>query len=116
MSEVFTPANPSTKGADLVRRLLWKKLRCTLSDGRVVVGEFQCLDQHRNFILVGVDESQIIKDASGADCLVKRRLNQVMVPGKHLARVEVEQSVYEAAQAEVAMASPVAVLTPTLGS
>lgn len=58
----------------------------------------QCLDKLRNFILLDVDETVVKVDAStGEDTLVKRRLGQVMVPGKHLVKVEVEEKAWQAA-------------------
>jgi FMN phosphatase YigB (HAD superfamily) len=56
------------------------------------------LDKLRNFILLDVDETVVKVDAStGEDTLVKRRLGQVMVPGKHLVKVEVEEKAWQAA-------------------
>ena len=38
------------RGKELARRLLGKTLRMELSDGRIVVGEMQCVDKLANFI------------------------------------------------------------------
>mmetsp|Transcript_14391 Transcript_14391/g.34039 ORF Transcript_14391/g.34039 Transcript_14391/m.34039 type:complete len:99 (-) Transcript_14391:380-676(-) len=81
---------------ETLRRLLGKKLRCTLSDGRVVVGDFHALDKLKNFILVSCEETRMVaEDLTGNEC-VKRKLGMVMVPGKHLVSCEVEKKVWGA--------------------
>jgi small nuclear ribonucleoprotein (snRNP)-like protein len=70
----------STRSVDLVRRLLKKKIRCTLSDGRIVVGEMQCVDKLKNFILHSVQETTIQKSENGEeDAIITRKLGVVMV-------------------------------------
>ena len=71
--------------------LLDKTLRCTLSDGRFVVGTFQCLDKQRNFILTNCTETRRVKDEHGVECESKRNLGLVLVPGKHLVKAERQQ-------------------------
>jgi len=39
-----------------------------------------------------------IDAASGEEAVVKRQLQQVMVPGKHLVKVEMEEQKWQAAQ------------------
>jgi hypothetical protein len=46
MSEMSSPITPEgVTATDSLRRLLGIKLRVTLSDGRVAVGDFQCMDK-----------------------------------------------------------------------
>jgi len=71
--------------------LLGETLKVTLTDGRFVVGTFQCLDKKKNFILYNCEETRRVSDENGVEGDAKRSLGLVMVPGKHLVSVELEE-------------------------
>jgi len=57
-------------GRELLESLLGRRVRVTLSDGRVIDGTFECVD-------------------SGVNVIVQdRALGLVMVPGEHVAKFE----------------------------
>jgi len=57
------------------------------------------LDKLRNFILLEVDETVTKTDAAtGEETVIKRHLGQVMVPGKHLVKVEIQEKTWQATQ------------------
>lgn len=60
-----------------------RTFRAKLSDGREVVGAFKCMDGNGNFIL-----SSALETRNGT----QRHLGLVMVPGKHLVKMEVGQT------------------------
>lgn len=79
-----------------VEALLEKTLRFELADGRIVTGTFLCLDRLKNFIIQDTEErrkvSVLQKDGSEVVEDATRSLGLVMVPGKHLVKVEVLES------------------------
>ena len=85
-------ASAEAETAALAKRrlagLLGKRLRFTLSDERVVVGVFQCVDRLSNFIVKDAVETRRFSLPDGASEERRRQLGAVLVPGKHLARVE----------------------------
>ena len=81
MSEVKD--GPSTAK---VRSYLGKRLRVVLSDNRVIVGQFDCIDKEKNIILVNATE------AKNLEAKESRPVGQVMVPGNHIASVDIEKS------------------------
>ena len=85
-----------------LRHLLGQRLRFTLSDGRVVVGVFQCMDRLQNFVVARATETRLFErtDGSGSEER-KRELGAVLVPGKHLARVEAPAARWAEAEARV---------------
>ena len=68
---------------------LTKIVRIEIVDGRVVEGEFQCMDKDMNFILghateyFGVKSIEFNKD-NNDETHNFRKLGMVMVPGKHV--------------------------------
>ena len=87
------------RGKDLIRRLLGKTMRFELSDGRIIVGEMQCMDYLKNFILHDAVETQY-PDGQGSEPNT-REFRSVMVPGKHLVRCQVlEQHMKESLRGE----------------
>ena len=107
------PGAPSSAAAKArLAGLLGRRLRFTLSDERVVVGVFQCVDRLRNFIVTDARGTAASRTASapsidracgrrletrpfhvtrdGEDLIEERRrsLGSVLVPGKHLLKVE----------------------------
>jgi len=43
---------------DRLKGLVGRKLKVEISDGRVMVGTFLCVDQWKNFVLGGCEESR----------------------------------------------------------
>lgn len=88
------------------RQLLDRTARVLLSDGRLVVGRFYCLDREGNVVLVdaftqspakaplagaGMGEGAGAGKSSSAPTEEPwRSVGVVMVPGRHLVRIEVE--------------------------
>jgi small nuclear ribonucleoprotein (snRNP)-like protein len=53
---------PTSEALEELKTLLGRNLRVLISDGRVVEGEFQCMDKDLNFILGGATEYYGLKD------------------------------------------------------
>lgn len=75
-----------TPATQALRRLLHKRVRVRLSDGRVLYGTFLCTDRERNLVLGQCEEHRNPdgSDATSASTL-RRQLALLMVPGEHLA-------------------------------
>lgn len=106
----------NTPAKEMIKAFLGARLRITLSDGRIVIGNFQCFDKQKNFILYSVKETRKSIDKSGAECVVSRNLGFVMVPGKHLVSCEVESSVWNNVSQEKKMIEDMAESVPTSGA
>ncbi|RUS30493.1 hypothetical protein BC938DRAFT_479309 [Jimgerdemannia flammicorona] len=70
-----------TQNIARLRSYLNLKARVHASDGRVFLGTFVCTDKERNVILAHTEEF------SGQE---KRQVGLVMIPGKHLVKIEIE--------------------------
>mmetsp|Transcript_10774 Transcript_10774/g.14919 ORF Transcript_10774/g.14919 Transcript_10774/m.14919 type:complete len:118 (+) Transcript_10774:136-489(+) len=90
--ETVIPNDEDRTAKSEIRSLLGCLLRFTLDDKRVIVGIFQCMDSDRNFIVAKAEETRRLPVDYGLDETIlekrTRRLGLVMVPGKHLVRVE----------------------------
>ncbi|KAI8592587.1 small nuclear ribonucleoprotein family member-like protein [Geranomyces variabilis] len=71
----------STWRAEKLASLLNERMRITISDGRVFVGYFMCIDRDRNTILAAADEFKNDE---------RRFVGLIMIPGNHLVKAEVE--------------------------
>ena len=81
MSQGLEGANVSE-----VRQHLDSPLRVGLTDGRVIVGKFVCLDKQRNILLVEAQESRLVAAVSGdVPERAKRHLGIVLVPRRWVA-------------------------------
>ena len=69
-----------------VRTYLGKRLRIVLSDKRVIIGQFDCIDKEKNIILLHSTEAKNLESTDS------RPVGQVMVPGNHIVSVEIEKS------------------------
>lgn len=83
-----------------IQSLLGEKIKCTLVDGRAVLGELIVLDRKNNLILVNAKEERIVassdySDNSDRDILVTRELSQVMIPGERLMKIEINQALFD---------------------
>jgi small nuclear ribonucleoprotein (snRNP)-like protein len=103
---------------DVVSALFGKEIRCTMDDGRTVRGKLICLDRLRNMILRDVVELRLLPQHlqrphllegvavacpstakrgvahAHVDNYSERRLAHAMIPGKHLVKVEVDESLW----------------------
>ncbi|KAJ3159739.1 N-alpha-acetyltransferase 38, NatC auxiliary subunit [Geranomyces michiganensis] len=71
----------STWRANKLASLLNERMRITISDGRVFVGYFMCIDRSRNTILAAADEFKNDE---------RRFVGLIMIPGNHLVKAEIE--------------------------
>ncbi|KAM3573463.1 hypothetical protein VYU27_004571 [Nannochloropsis oceanica] len=94
-ASAIAAAKAGLQAVATMRGLLQSTLRVTLSDGRVVTGKYQCLDEHLNFILQGATERRVVRERAGEQGRVDRQevrnLGLVMLPGKHTVKVEVKE-------------------------
>ncbi|KAJ1755734.1 hypothetical protein LPJ58_004076, partial [Coemansia sp. RSA 1591] len=60
-------------------------MQITCGDGRTFTGTFKCVDNHKNVIL-----SDTLESRTG----LQRHVGMIMVPGKHIQRVLVENLEY----------------------
>ncbi|CAO3638008.1 hypothetical protein BJ944DRAFT_237512 [Cunninghamella echinulata] len=66
---------------NLLRSYLNFKTRIQISDGRIFIGTFVCIDKQKNIILAQAEEFR------GEE---QRLVGLVMIPGNHLVKVETE--------------------------
>lgn len=66
-------------------QLLNKRLKIHIIDGRVMVGDFICLDKQGNIILYNTVE-RLVRD----DIVEEKPLGQVLVPVEQRKRIEIE--------------------------
>jgi Small nuclear ribonucleoprotein (snRNP) homolog len=100
----------SQTALERVSSIIGRNIVCTLDDGRTVQGKLECLDRLSNIILRDALEKRFVPDPSiygirhtidkhqchddqvsteNQDQLVlERKLSQVLVPGKHLIKVQ----------------------------
>ncbi|KAI8959686.1 hypothetical protein F5Y11DRAFT_332316 [Daldinia sp. FL1419] len=91
---------------EFLKSLINKNLRIYTTDGRIFIGTFKCTDTHSNIVLSLTyeyrepsqqkrAEAEASGSASGADKITmdmsSRYLGLVVVPGEHIAKMEVEE-------------------------
>ncbi|KAI9490436.1 hypothetical protein BDB00DRAFT_555608 [Zychaea mexicana] len=82
MSTTTTTTPPvDTPNIKKLRSYLNFRTRITITDGRVFVGTFVCIDKQKNIIIAHS------KEFRGDE---NRLVGLVMIPGKHLVKVEAE--------------------------
>lgn len=86
-------APPSPAAVQDVRQLLYRRMRVTLVSGRVLVGDFACLDKQGNLILANTSEA-VPAPASGGNAQ-ERAMGLVLVPIAQQQAVEVQATVDE---------------------
>lgn len=83
-------------GAVKLRSWLNQLLRITMTDGRVLIGMFFCTDRDANIILGAcseyLPEEMDIDGITVKEIEEPRLLGLVMVPGKHIVNISVDQS------------------------
>ncbi|SPP82393.1 N-alpha-acetyltransferase 38-A, NatC auxiliary subunit [Drosophila guanche] len=84
-----------TAGRKTLQKWLGRVLRIVITDGRVLVGFFNCTDRDANIVL-----------SMCAEYLVEgqepRLLGNVMVPGKHIVSISIDEGEPTATNVEVA--------------
>lgn len=79
-------------GAVKLRSWLNKSLRIQMFDGRVLVGVFLCTDRDANVILGSCTEYLPAENNGDGTIEEPRMLGLVMVPGKHIQTVSIDQN------------------------
>ena len=82
-------------GAVKLRSWLNSSLRITMSDGRVLIGIFLCTDRDANIILGSCSEylpEEEVSDELPSESEEPRMLGLVMVPGKHIVNISIDQN------------------------
>ncbi|KAH8942495.1 hypothetical protein BDL97_14G102600 [Sphagnum fallax] len=82
------------------RKLLYRRLRVGVEDGRVFVGRFHCLDKQGNIILYDTLELRYVTGPSGAALnepppVEQRSLGLVLIPSRCRTSCSVECSIHE---------------------
>merc|ERR1712100_672578 len=84
-----------------IRALMDTAVRVTISDGRLITGQLWCFDNVKNLILLNCQETRIIQELEH-----HRPLGPlVMVPGKHITKIEASRPHVELAQIQARAAS-----------
>jgi len=89
--------------ASSVQQFLGENVRIVLDDGRVIEGEFRCMDKDMNFVLHAAVEYHGMAEAmysstsadtdtdagsgNGSEGVSQRALGSAMVPGQHIVKV-----------------------------
>eukprot|EP01041_Mallomonas_annulata_P003457 gene3457-6883_t len=72
---------------DKVRDILGSIIRIQIKDGRIIEGEFQCMDRELNIVLAGATEYHNLQEVDFTDPPdICRRLGMAMIPGHHIIR------------------------------
>lgn len=75
-------------GAVKLRSWLNNTLRIEMSDGRILIGIFLCTDRDANVILGSCEEYLSADDMNSGE---PRVLGLVMIPGKHIVSIHLDQ-------------------------
>ncbi|GIL47399.1 hypothetical protein Vafri_4227 [Volvox africanus] len=86
-----TGNEPRPQSVQDVRKLLYRKFRVTLISGRVLEGDFTCLDRQGNIILSNTFEQ--VTTASGRR--EERHMGLVLVPIAQQRKIELEVTIDE---------------------
>ncbi|CAH0560184.1 unnamed protein product [Brassicogethes aeneus] len=88
-SETRLPLNMAP-GAVKLRSWLNKPLRIKMTDGRTLLGVFFCTDRDANIILGSCTEYLPADDTKASLNDEPRMLGLVMIPGRHIVKVELD--------------------------
>mmetsp|Transcript_46475 Transcript_46475/g.86898 ORF Transcript_46475/g.86898 Transcript_46475/m.86898 type:complete len:116 (+) Transcript_46475:48-395(+) len=89
----------------VMAKLMNSLVRAHIEDGRIISGQLWCFDQLRNLILLSGFETRVDQDGQQQH----RSLGPlVMVPGKHILKLEATKPATEAAAAEASREEPTA--------
>eukprot|EP00429_Kryptoperidinium_foliaceum_P058539 CAMPEP_0176078754 /NCGR_PEP_ID=MMETSP0120_2-20121206/39385_1 /TAXON_ID=160619 /ORGANISM="Kryptoperidinium foliaceum, Strain CCMP 1326" /LENGTH=97 /DNA_ID=CAMNT_0017412503 /DNA_START=27 /DNA_END=320 /DNA_ORIENTATION=+ len=89
----------------MMKKLMDSVVRISVSDGRMICGQLWCQDNNRNFILLNVGEVRIGEDGEEH----RRPLGPlVMVPGKHITKIEAMRAQVDVARHQLQSAAAAA--------
>ncbi|KAL6776588.1 hypothetical protein ACKKBG_A21755 [Auxenochlorella protothecoides x Auxenochlorella symbiontica] len=88
------PGMENTEAGARLARLLYRKLKVFIDDGRVLVGELSCLDADGNIILAGAHEELI--DEHDGTCTRQQPMGSILIPAAKRTSVLVEVGDVEA--------------------
>ena len=83
----------STSGPTLeVQKYLGENVRIVLDDGRVIEGEFRCMDKDLNFLIGSAVEYHGMQPGNYQEMVIpevvsQRALGSAMVPGEHIVKI-----------------------------
>ena len=87
MSSLSKPGPPLE-----VQQYLGEKIRIVLDDGRIIEGEFSCMDKDLNFVIGSAVEFHGMKgieydEMMTTEAMSQRVLGSAMVPGEHIVKI-----------------------------
>jgi len=88
-----TPKRDSP-GREKLRSWLNRTLKVEMTDGRVLVGSFLCTDRDANLILGSCREYLGSEEQSATQDREPRVLGLVMIPGRHIVSVHLDEMPY----------------------
>lgn len=83
-ADATAAAEPISAGRAKLQSWLYRQLRIQLTDGRILTGNFLCTDADANVIL-----GMCMEDTEKGGEV--RMLGLVMVPGRHIVKMEMEE-------------------------
>lgn len=78
-----------TPAVALLRSYLSKLMRIVITDGRIFIGMFACIDKDRNLVLVNTEEFRVTNEPQNPNDR-GRYVGMVMIPWQHVVSAEVE--------------------------
>merc|ERR1712072_1565833 len=89
-----------------IRALMDTSVRVTISDGRLITGQLWCFDNVKNLILLNCQETRVVQGLEH-----RRPLGPlVMVPGKHITKIEASRPHVELAHIQARATSMAALV------
>mmetsp|Transcript_6038 Transcript_6038/g.8613 ORF Transcript_6038/g.8613 Transcript_6038/m.8613 type:complete len:100 (-) Transcript_6038:361-660(-) len=90
-----------TTAKKCLEKLMDTRFRVTITDGRKIIGDLWCIDNAQNFVLLEVKEMVVREDGTSST----RSLGPlVMVPGRHVTKVEAVKKHIKVAQEQLKVA------------
>eukprot|EP00466_Bigelowiella_natans_P002674 jgi/Bigna1/70148/fgenesh1_pg.11_\ len=77
------PSRAQQEREDRLRAYIGNPIKVTVSDGRVMIGRFQCCDDHVNVIMT--ETHQVFADGKEKP----RHLGQILIPGQHISKIQI---------------------------